>query len=243
VGAGIQKVLANDVDFGATEAPLSALELRKAGLVQFPAIIGGVVPVVNLADMKPGDLKLTGAVLADIYMGRIRKWDDRRTAELNPGVKLPHEAVIVVRRSDASGTTFLWTDYLAKASPEWRQKIGIGTVILWPEGVGGRGNEGVASYLERIKGAIGYVEYAYARAHGLKHVSLRNRDGQFVQPSASSFRAAAAAGSLSSSSGFNTILTEQPGHGSWPITGASFVLIRANSQQPSRVLEVMKYFD
>ena len=162
-GAGIKQIQAKTVDFGATDAPLKGDELAKAGLVQFPAIIGGVVPVVNLEGIKPGELKLTGPVLADIYFGKIKKWNEKAIADLNPGVKLPDENITVVRRSDGSGTTFLWTDYLSKVSPEWKEKVGSSTAVAWPEGVGGKGNEGVASYVQRIKGAIGYVEYAYAK--------------------------------------------------------------------------------
>lgn len=242
-GAGIKQIQAKTVDFGATDAPLKGDELAKSGLVQFPAIIGGVVPVVNLDGIKPGELKLTGPVLADIYFGKIKKWNDKAIADFNPGVKLPDENITVVRRSDGSGTTFLWTDYLSKVSPEWKDKVGASTAVAWPEGVGGKGNEGVASYVQRIKGAIGYVEYAYAKRNKMSHVAVRNKDGQFVQPDDSAFQAAAAYADWKAQPGFYQILTEQPGKTSWPITGASFILLPAKSDKPASTQEVMKFFD
>lgn len=242
-GAGIKQIQAKTVDFGATDAPLKGDELAKAGLVQFPAVIGGVVPVVNLEGIKPGELKLTGPVLADIYFGKIKKWNEKAIADLNPGVKLPDENITVVRRSDGSGTTFLWTDYLSKVSPEWKDKVGASTAVSWPEGVGGKGNEGVASYVQRIKGAIGYVEYAYAKRNKMSHAAVRNKDGQFVQPDDSAFQAAAAYADWKSQPGFYQILTDQPGKTSWPITGASFILVPAKSDKPASTQEVMKFFD
>ena len=242
-GAGIKQIQAKTVDFGATDAPLKGDELQKSGLVQFPAIIGGVVPVVNLEGIKAGEMKLTGAVLADIYFGKIKKWNEKAIADLNPGVKLPDENITVVRRSDGSGTTFLWTDYLSKVSPEWKEKVGSSTAVAWPEGVGGKGNEGVASYVQRIKGAIGYVEYAYAKRNKMAHVALRNKDGQFVQPDDDAFQAAASYADWKSQPGFYQILTEQPGKTSWPITGASFILIPSRSDKPASTAEVLKFFD
>lgn len=242
-GAGIKQIQARTVDFGATDAPLKSDELAKAGLVQFPAIIGGVVPVVNLDGIKPGEIKLTGPVLADIYFGKIKKWDDKAIADLNPGVKLPSENITVVRRSDGSGTTFLWTDYLSKVSPEWKSKVGSSTAVAWPEGVGGKGNEGVASYVQRIKGAIGYVEYAYAKRNKMSHVALKNKEGEFVQPDDGTFQAAAGYADWTAQPGFYQILTEQPGKTSWPITGASFILLPVNSDKPGSTQEVMKFFD
>ena len=242
-GAGIKQIQAKTVDFGATDAPLKGDELAKAGLVQFPAIIGGVVPVVNLEGIKPGELKLTGPVLADIYFGKLKKWNEKAIADLNPGVKLPDENITVVRRSDGSGTTFLWTDYLSKVSPEWKEKVGSSTAVAWPEGVGGKGNEGVASYVQRIKGAVGYVEYAYAKKNKMIHVAVRNKDGVFVQPDDSAFQAAAGYADWKSQPGFYQILTEQPGKTSWPITGASFILMPAKSDKPASTQEVMKFFD
>ena len=242
-GAGIKQIQAKTFDFGATDAPLKGDELAKAGLVQFPAIIGGVVPVVNLEGIKPGEVKLTGTVLADIYFGKLKKWNEKAIADLNPGVKLPDENITVVRRSDGSGTTFLWTDELSKVSPEWKEKVGSSTAVAWPEGVGGKGNEGVASYVQRIKGAIGYVEYAYAKKNKMIHVAVRNKDGVFVQPDDSAFQAAAGYADWKSQPGFHQILTEQPGKTSWPITGASFILMPAKSDKPASTQEVMKFFD
>ena len=242
-GAGIKQIQTKTVDFGASDMPLKAEELTKFGLMQFPAVIGGVVPVVNLDGVKPGELKLTGPVLADIYLGKLKKWNDKPIAELNGGVKLPDENITVVRRSDGSGTSFLWTDYLSKASAEWKEKVGSSTAVAWPEGVGGKGNEGVASYVQRIKGAIGYVEYAYAKRNKMIHVALRNKDSQFVQPDDSTFQAAAAHADWKSAPGFYQILTDQPGKDSWPITGASFILIYTTQEKPANGQEVLKFFD
>ena len=242
-GAGIKQIQAKTVDFGASDMPLKADELQKSGLVQFPAVIGGVVPVVNLDGVKPGELKLTGAVVADIYLGKIKKWNDKPIADLNSGVKLPDENITVVRRSDGSGTSFLWTDYLSKASAEWKEKVGASTAVAWPEGVGGKGNEGVASYVQRIKGAIGYVEYAYAKRNKMIHAALRNKDGQYVQPDDATFQAAAAHADWKSTPGFYQILTDQPGKDSWPITGASFILIYATQEKAANGQEVLKFFD
>lgn len=241
-GAGIAQIKARTVDFGATDMPLAGPDLASAGLVQFPAIIGGVVPIVNLEGAAPGELRLDGRALADIFLGRITRWNDPAIAALNPGVKLPSGAITVVRRSDGSGTTFLWTDYLSKASPEWKAKVGAGTAVAWPEGVGGKGNEGVAAYVQRIKGSIGYVEYAYAKRNRMKHVAMRNRDGQFVQPDYRSFQAAAAGADWKGAPGFGLVLTDQPGNGSWPVTGASFILMQATQERPERGVEAMKFF-
>lgn len=242
-GAGIKQIQAKTVDFGASDMPLKADDLAKVGLIQFPAIIGGVVPVVNLDGVKPGEMKLTGPVLADIYFGKIKKWNEKPIAELNPGLKLPDESITVVRRSDGSGTTFLWTDYLSKMSPEWKDKVGASTAVAWPEGVGGKGNEGVASYVQRIKGSIGYVEYAYAKKNKMTHVALRNKEGQFVQPDDRTFQAAAAFADWKGSPNFYQILTDQPGKESWPVTGASFILVYAKPDKPENVAQVLKFFD
>ena len=242
-GGGIAQIKAKTVDFGASDMPLKAEDLAAAGLVQFPAIIGGVVPIVNLEGVAPGQLAFTGTVLADIYLGKIKTWNDKAIAELNAGVKLPPEPITVVRRSDGSGTTFLWTDYLSKSSPEWKQKVGAGTAVAWPEGVGGKGNEGVAAYVQRIKGSIGYVEYAYAKKNRMTHASMRNRDGQLVQPDDSAFQAAAAGADWKGTPGFGVILTDQPGKQSWPVTGASFILMQAKQDKPQNALEVMKFFE
>jgi phosphate transport system substrate-binding protein len=242
-GAGIAQIKARTVDFGASDMPLKAEDLASAGLVQFPAIIGGVVPIVNLEGVAPGQLRFSGALLADIYLGKVKAWNDKAIADLNPGVRLPADPITVVRRSDGSGTSFLWTDYLSKASPEWKQKVGAGTAVAWPEGVGGKGNEGVAAYVQRIKGSIGYVEYAYAKRNRMAHAAMRNRDGEVVQPDDSAFQAAAAGADWKGTPGFGVILTDQPGKASWPITGASFILMHAKQDRPQNGLEVMKFFD
>jgi phosphate transport system substrate-binding protein len=242
-GGGIKQIQAKTVDFGATDAPLKPDELDKAGLAQFPAIIGGVVPVVNLDGIKPGEMKLNGAVLADIYLGKIKKWNDKAIADLNPTLKLPDENITVVRRSDGSGTSFLFTDYLSKVSPEWKEKVGAATAVAWPEGVGGKGNEGVASYVQRIKGAIGYVEYAYAKKNKMSFAQLKNKDGNFVTPDDAQFQAAAANAQWKASDGFYQVLTEQPGKDSWPITGASFILMQKSQEKPASGQDVLKFFD
>ena len=242
-GGGIKQIQAKTVDFGATDAPLKPDELEKAGLAQFPAIIGGVVPVVNLDGIKPGEMKLNGAVLADIYLGKIKKWNDKAIADLNPTLKLPDENITVVRRSDGSGTSFLFTDYLSKVSPEWKEKVGAATAVAWPEGVGGKGNEGVASYVQRIKGAIGYVEYAYAKKNKMSFTQLKNKDGNFVTPDDAQFQAAAANAQWKASDGFYQVLTEQPGKDSWPITGASFILMQKSQEKPASGQDVLKFFD
>ncbi len=242
-GGGIAQIKAKTVDFGASDMPLKAEDLQAAGLMQFPAIIGGVVPVVHLEGIAPGALKLTGSVLADIYLGKVKKWNDKAIADLNAGLKLPDEPIAVVRRSDGSGTTFIWTDYLSKVSDEWKSKVGSSTAVAWPEGVGGKGNEGVAAYVQRIKGSIGYVEYAYAKRNSMIHASVQNRDGRFVQPDNATFQAAAANADWKHAPGFYQILTNQPGANAWPITGASFILMHARQDKPQNAAEVLKFFD
>ena len=241
-GGGIAQIKAKTVDFGASDMPLKAEDLQQSGLMQFPAIIGGVVPVVNLEGIAPGQLKFTGAVLADIYLGKVKAWNDKAIADLNPGVKLPADPITVVRRSDGSGTTFIWTDYLSKVSPEWKTKVGAGTAVAWPEGVGGKGNEGVAANVQRIKGSIGYVEYAYAKKNKMSHASVQNRDGVFVQPDDSAFQAAAGA-DWKGTPGMGVILTDQPGKSTWPVSGASFILLHTKQDRPQNAVEVMKFFD
>jgi phosphate transport system substrate-binding protein len=240
-GAGIKQIKAKTVDFGASDMPLPADELNQAGLTQFPAIIGGVVPVVNLAGVAPGQLKLTGQVLSDIYLGKVTKWNAQEIVALNPGVKLPADDITVVHRADGSGTSFLFTDYLSKSNPEFKAKVGAGTAVKWPTGVGGKGNEGVAANVQRIKGAIGYVEWAYAKKNGMPHAQLKNREGAFLQPSLESFKAAAANADWAKTPGFAVVLTDQPGKTSWPITGASFILMH-KVQDPARGKEVLKFF-
>ena len=242
-GGGIAQIKAKTIDFGASDMPLEANDLQSAGLVQFPAIVGGVVPVVNVAGIVPGALKLTGPVLADIYLGKIKRWNDKAIASLNGGVALPDEAIAVVRRADGSGTTFIWTDYLSKVSPEWKSKVGASTAVAWPEGIGGKGNEGVAAYVQRIKGAIGYVEYAYAKRNRMAHVLVQNRDGQYPKPDASTFQAAAANADWKGTPGFYQILTDQPGRNAWPISGASFILMQKTQDKPQSAAEVLKFFD
>ncbi len=242
-GGGIAQIKAKTVDFGASDMPLKPEDLQAAGLMQFPAIIGGVVPVVNLEGVAPGAIRFTGPVLADIYLGKIKKWNEKPIADLNPSLNLPDELITVVRRSDGSGTTFIFTDYLSKVSPEWKQKVGSSTAVSWPEGVGGKGNEGVAAYVQRIKGGIGYVEYAYAKRNKMTHGALQNREGQVVQPDDDTFQAAAAYADWKNAPGFYQILTDQPGKTSWPITGASFILMQQKQDKRDNAAEVLKFFD
>ena len=241
-GGGIKQIQSKTVDFGASDMPLAADALAKDGLVQFPAIIGGVVPVTNMDSVKPGEMKLTGPVLADIFLGKIKTWNDKAIMDLNPGLKIDGP-ITVVRRSDGSGTTFLFVNYLSQVSPEWKSKVGVGTAVSWPEGVGGKGNEGVAQYVQRIKGSIGYVEYAYAKKNKLDYIAMKNRDGVFVQPEDASFSAAAAGADWKSTPGMGVVLTDQPGAKSWPITGASFILMHAKADKPAQSKEAIKFFD
>ena len=241
-GGGIRQIAAKTVDFGASDMPLKRADLDKDGLFQFPTVIGGVVPVVNVPGIKPGDLRLTGALLADIYLGKVAKWNDKAIAGLNPKLALPNRDIAVVRRADGSGTTFIFTNYLSKASAEWKQKVGEGTAVQWPVGLGGKGNEGVAAFVQRIPAAIGYVEYAYAKQNKLAYVLLQNADGQFVAPGDGSFKSAAA-GAQWARSAFAEILTNQPGKNSWPITGATFILMHKVQAKPQQGVEVMKFFD
>jgi phosphate transport system substrate-binding protein len=242
-GAGIKQVTAKIVDFGASDMPLTVEELDKAGLMQFPMIMGGVVMVVNVEGVAPGQLKLTGPVIADIYLGRITKWNAGPIAALNPDLPLPGTDITVVHRADSSGTSFLFTDYLAKTSPDWQNSIGAGTTVKWATGVGGKGNEGVAANVQRIKGAIGYVEWAYAKKNGMAHTQLRNRDGIFLQPDDEAFRAAAAGADWARAPGFGVVLTDQAGAGSWPITGVSYILMHKTQANAGKGAEVLKFFD
>jgi len=241
-GGGIAQIKAKTVDFGASDMPLKPEDLQAAGLTQFPAIIGGVVPVVNIEGIASGALKFTGPVLADIYLGKIKKWNDKAIADLNPGTKLPDDPITVVRRSDGSGTSFIWTDYLSKVSPEWKEKVGASTAVAWPEGVGGKGNEGVSAYVQRIKGSIGYVEYAYAKKNKMNVGSVQNKDGAFVKPEDDTFQAAAAYADWKAP-GMYQILTNQPGKNSWPITGASFILMHTKQDKPQNAVEVLRFFE
>ncbi|HEY7905279.1 MAG TPA: phosphate ABC transporter substrate-binding protein PstS [Casimicrobiaceae bacterium] len=242
-GGGLAQIKAKTVDFGASDMPLKPEDLSAAGLMQFPAIIGGIVPVVNLEGVAPGSLHLTGPVLADIYLGKIKSWNDKAIVDLNPGVKLAAEPITVVRRSDGSGTTFNYTDYLSKVSPEWKDKVGSGTAVAWPEGVGGKGNEGVAAYVQRIKGSIGYVEYAYALKNKMTHALVQNKDGQYPAPSNETFQAAAAYADWKNAPGFYQIITNSPGKDSWPISASTFVLLHTSQDKPQNAEQVMKFFD
>jgi phosphate transport system substrate-binding protein len=242
-GAGIKQIKAKTVDFGASDMPLPADELNQAGLFQFPAIMGGVVTVVNLDGIAPGQLKLTGPVVADIYLGKITKWNDKAIAALNPGVKLPAEDITVVHRADSSGTSFLFTDYLSKTSPDFKSKIGAGTAVKWALGVGGKGNDGVAANVQRIKGSIGYVEWAYAKKNKMGHTQLKNRDGAFVQPDDDAFKAAAANADWAKTPGFAVVLTDQAGKAAWPITGVSYILVHKAQADANKGKEVLKFFD
>jgi phosphate transport system substrate-binding protein len=242
-GGGIKQITAKTVDFGASDMPMKPEDLQKNGLIQFPAIMGGVVPVYKLEGVKPGELKFTGQLLSDIYMGKVKKWNDPAIAKLNPVAKLPASDITVVHRSDGSGTTFLWTNYLSKVSPEFKAAVGEGTSVKWPAGVGGKGNEGVASYVQKINGAIGYVEYAYAKQNKLSHGQVQNAAGQFVEPDDETFKAAAAGADWSSVPGMGVVLTNQPGAKSWPITGASFILVHQKQEKPENGKEVLKFFE
>jgi len=242
-GGGIKQIRAKTVHFGASDKPLSAADLAKDGMMQFPAIMGGVVPVYNVKGVTAGQITLSGAVLADIYLGKIKKWNDPAIATLSPGAKLPDKAISVVHRSDGSGTTFLFTNYLSKASPAWKSGVGEGTAVKWPTGVGGKGNEGVANYVGRITGSIGYVEYAYAKQNKLAHARMLNHDGGAVEPDQDSFKAAAAGADWAGTPGMAVILTDQPGKASWPITGASFILMHVKQDNAAAAKEVLKFFE
>ena len=242
-GAGIKQIKAKTVDFGASDKPLKAEELNEAGLMQFPAIMGGVVTIINLDGVAPGAMKLTGPVVADIYMGKITKWNDPQIAALNPGMKLPADEITVVHRADGSGTTFLFTDYLSKVSPEWKTKVGADAAVKWAVGVGGKGNEGVAANVRSMKGSIGYVEWAFAKKNKIAHTQLKNKEGVFLNPDDDAFKAAAASADWAKAPGFGVILTDQPGKASWPITGVSYILMYKSQADAAKGKEVLKFFD
>jgi len=242
-GGGIKQITAKTVDFGASDMPMKPEDLQKNGLMQFPAIMGGDVMVYNLKGVPSGALTLTGPVIADIYLGKIKTWNDPAIAKLNPGVALAKQSISVVHRSDGSGTTFIFVNYLSKVSEEWKTKVGEGTSVAWPTGVGGKGNEGVASYVQRFNGAIGYVEYAYAKQNKLAVAKMTNREGTAVAPSEETFRAAAAGADWSKAPGMYLVLTDQPGRQSWPMTGASFILMHMTQAKPDNAKEVLKFFD
>jgi phosphate transport system substrate-binding protein len=240
-GAGIRQIRGKTVDFGATDAPLTDADLVKDGMIQFPTVIGGVVPVVNIKGIAPGQLRMTGQVLGDIYLGKITRWNDPALVALNPGVPLPDVAIAPVRRADGSGTTFLFTNYLSKVNAEWKSKVGEGTAVNWPVGAGGKGNEGVSAFTMRLPNAIGYVEYAYAKQNKMSYVLMRNKDGNFVKPDDTAFKEAAAGADWQKS--FFQVLTDQPGKNSWPITGATFILMHKLQDKPATATNVLKFFD
>jgi phosphate transport system substrate-binding protein len=242
-GAGIKQIKAKTVDFGASDMPLPVEELNEAGLMQFPTIMGGVVAIVNLEGVAPGQLKLTGPVLADIYLGKVTKWNDKEIVALNPGVKLPAEDITVVHRADGSGTSFLFTNYLSQTNPDFKAKIGAGTAVKWVVGVGGKGNDGVAANVQRIKGSIGYVEWAYSKKNKLAHTQLKNRDGNFLQPDDDAFKAAAANADWIKAPGFGVVLTDQAGKNAWPITGVTYALVHKQQADAAKGKEVLSFFN
>ncbi len=242
-GGGIKQIQSKTVDFGASDMPLKPDELEKSGLMQFPMIMGGEVAVINVQGIETGKLKLDGKTLADIYLGKITKWNDPALAKLNPGIALPNQAMAVVHRSDGSGTTFIFTNYLSKVSPEWKETVGENTAVEWPTGLGGKGNEGVAALVSRTDGAIGYVEYAYAKQNKKNYSLLANKEGVYNQPDAKAFQAAAANADWKAAPGYYLLLTDQPGKESWPITGASFILMHKKPKNPENSKQVLAFFD
>jgi len=241
-GGGIKQIIAQTVTFGATDAPLKGDDLDKHGLVQFPMVMGGIVPVVNLGGVAPGELVLDGPTLAKIFLGEIKTWDDPAIKALSPTAKLPATAIAVVHRSDGSGTTFNFTDYLSKISPDWKAKVGSNTAVEWPIGIGAKGNEGVANNVAQTKGSIGYVEYAYAKQNKLTHAKMTNRDGAVVEPTIETFQATAANADWASTPGYGVILSNQPGADAWPMTAATFILIHKQPRDPVAAREALKFF-
>jgi phosphate transport system substrate-binding protein len=241
-GGGIKQIKSKTVDFGASDMPLKGDELEASGLVQFPAMIGGIVPVVNVKGIAAGQLRLDGKTLAAIYLGRVKKWNDPQIAALNPDIKLPDQFIAPVYRSDGSGTTFLFTNYLSKVSPEFKEKLGSGTLVDWPVGLGGKGNEGAAALAGRLTGSIAYVEYAFAKHTGMTYASMVNHDGEVVVPEIESFQAAAANADWAKVPGFGVVLTDQPGARSWPITGATFILLHKSAEKPENTRQVLDFF-
>jgi phosphate transport system substrate-binding protein len=237
---GIKQIIAKTVDFAGSDAPLKDDELAKEGLFQFPTVVGGVVPAINVPGVKAGELVLSGEVLGDIYLGKIKNWNDPAIAALNPKVKLPDTDIAVVRRADGSGTSFIWTNYLSKVNPEWKSKVGEGATVNWPTGTGGKGNDGVAAFIQRLPGAIGYVEWAYAKQNKMTYVDMKNASGTVVEPKTDTFKAAAAGADWSKS--FYQILTNEPGKDAWPIVGATFVLLHTTQDKPAQGTETLKFF-
>ena len=242
-GGGIAQIKAGTVNFGASDAPLKSEELEQFGLIQFPMIMGGVVPVVNVQGIKEGALKLSGPVLADIFLGKITMWNDPALKSLNPEIQLPQQEISVVHRADGSGTTWIFTNYLNKISEEWRTEVGVGKAIEWPTGVGGKGNEGVSQYVKKVNGSIGYVEFAYALQNKMAYAVLKNSAGQFVAPTIESFQSAAAHADWKHAAGFYMVLVDQPGAESWPITGASFILMHKEQQDAQLAKAMLEFFD
>ena len=241
-GGGIKQIQAKTVTFGATDMPLKIDQLDKDGLVQWPMVMGAIVPVVNVEGVKPGEMVFDGETLANVYLGKITKWDDPAIKKLNPNVKLPSEAITVVRRSDGSGTTFNFTDYLSKVSADWKSKVGEGTAVEWPTGVGAKGNEGVSGNISQTKNSIGYVEYAYAKQNKLTYTALVNKGGKTVQPTVEAFQAAASNADWTHAPGYYVILTDQPGDKSWPITASTFILMHKDATDKAASQEAIKFF-
>lgn len=239
-GAGIKQIDSKTVDFGASDMPQTDDVLQKKGQMQFPAVIGGTVPVINIKGIAPGQMKLDGQTLGDIYLGKITKWNDPALVALNPGLPLPDAAIAPVRRADGSGTTFNFTNYLSRVSPEWKTKVGEGTAVNWPVGAGGKGNEGVAAFVGRLPNSIGYVEYSYVKQNKMTYALMKNRDGVFVSPDENSFKAAAAGADWNKS--FYQLITDQPGKNAWPITTATFILMQVKQDKPAAATEVFKFF-
>jgi phosphate transport system substrate-binding protein len=241
-GGGIAQIKAATVTFGASDMPLKPDDLKTTGLAQFPVVIGGVVPVLNLEGVKPGQVKFTGPILADIFLGKITKWNDPAIAAINPGVKLPDQKMTVVHRSDGSGTTFNWVNYLAKVSSEWKSKVGEGTSVNWPTGIGGKGNEGVAAYVNQIKGSVGYVELAYATQNKMSFAAVKNKNNEFVEPTAQSFQAAAEHADWTEQPDFYQVITDAPGAGSWPIAATTFVIMYKEPKDAQRSKDALAFF-
>ena len=240
-GAGLRQIRGKTVDFGASDMPLNDADLAKDGLIQFPTVIGGVVPVLNVRGIQPGQVRMNGQVLGDIYLGKITRWNDPALVALNPGVPLPDAAIAVVRRADGSGTTFIFTNYLSKVNAEWKAKVGEGTAVNWPVGAGGKGNEGVSAFVQRLPNSIGYVEYAYAKQNRMSYALMQNKEGAYVKPDDSAFKAAAAGADWNRT--FFQILTDQPGKESWPITGATFILMHKEQAKPANATAALRFFD
>jgi phosphate transport system substrate-binding protein len=241
-GGGIAQIKAKTVHFGASDAPLKPEELEEHGLIQFPMVMGGVVPVVNIKGIKAGELKLTAELLADIFLGKITKWNDEAIRMINPKLDLPDKAITVVHRADGSGTTWIFTNYLMKVSRNWNEKVGFGKAVDWPTGIGGKGNEGVAAYVKRVNGSIGYVEFAYALQNDMSYGLLQNQAGQFVSPTIETFQAAAANADWENAKGYYLVLTDQPGESSWPITGATFILVYKEQKDSALAKAMLEYF-